>query len=322
MKKYYFIILSILATAFFACSNPEADGKKAATAYMDCYEEYVDQTQKAYSDFISEFKQNHFSSRIEAREKLEKLLLNAQQDFDVCRHTAEIEKQKLEQKYLTNYEKAAKFQYAYSAVSNSHKPSNADFQTYQNNVDNLIQNIIPSKPDAEKIKADLVGHKIIEGKDGYRQQGWYWKVADNEIKELKINNIKDNGKDYVLDLHLFLESETSAYETDIIVTYVLRQSDDWTVDFIETKAMSIVKTGKYNNCITSERKQTGYTEYELEFTNHCDVALLVGGTALNAWGDKQWHKFSTVVEGNSKKRIGGLFSVSVLDYNIHFIERP
>ena len=103
-------------------------------------------------------------------------------------------------------------------------------------------------------------------------------------------------------------------------SYTLGSNDVWTIDFLESKQINIVKTGKYDNCITFQRR--GWSgEFELELTNHCDVSLVVGGVVLSQF-ENEWQKFSAVVEGNSTKTVGGLFSVSVMNYKIHFIERP
>lgn len=177
-----------------------------------------------------------------------------------------------------------------------------------------------TKPDAEKIKHDLIGRKISDQPNGYHRQGWYWKIEEGEIKEFQILNESKQGNDYLFEIRLVLQADGSAQEMFINLTYILGNNNEWTIEFIESKQVNVVKTGKYDNCVTIQRK--GWSgEYYLELINHCDVALVVGGEILPEFNG-QWQKFSAVVNANEKSEVGGLFSVSIIDYKIHFIERP
>jgi hypothetical protein len=122
----------------------------------------------------------------------------------------------------------------------------------------------------------------------------------------------------VLDVHLFLQGENSDYIAEVKIVYVLRQLDDWTIDVIDTKDMQIVKTGKYDNCI-STRLWGMLGEHNYEFTNNCDVALLIGGVVY-VENKGSWEKFSVEIQPNSQRTIGG-FMANYKGCEIHFIER-
>jgi hypothetical protein len=323
MEKISIVILAgAMALCFAACSSPESDGKKAAKEFCDCEEESVSIRKQGYSELIRKFDSYEFQTRVAVREKIQSINENASEKHNDCLKKAQEYYKETNEKYATNYQKNTQFEYAFQGYRRVNIITDEELTPLISQMNNLIVTIIPSKPDVEQIKRDLVGRKITEQPDGYRHKDWFWEIKQGEIKEIRIISETQQGDEYLFKIRLILQADGGAHEAFVNLTYVLRNYDDWTIEFLESKQVNIVKTGKYNNCITAVREQTGYSEYELKFTNHCDVALIVGGIALNAWGDQQWHKFSTVVEANGTKSIGGLFSVSVLDYKIHFVERP
>jgi hypothetical protein len=322
MKKIELDTVVTLFLCLTACSLPESDGKKAAEKFCDCEREFNENLSTETQNFINDFADYGFNTRVEAIEKSEEYIGRANSEYEDCLRKAQQQYSKLKSKYVENYEKTIKFEYAYNAKKEFNKQEIRQCIPNQMEINDLILTIIPPKPDTEKIKSDLIGRKITEQPNGYHRQGWYWEIKNGEIKEIQIISENKQDNDYLFEVRLILQADGGAHEAIINLTYVLRQNDDWTIDFLVSKQVNVVKTGKYDNCITAVRKQTGLSEYELEFTNHCDVALVVGGVVLNALGDKQWHKFSAVVEGSGTKSIGGLFSISVLDFQIHFVERP
>lgn len=327
MKSNIIIFQIILCVLLIACSNPESDGKKAAEKFCDCEKEFTKKTNKETQNFINNFADYGFNTRIEARKKLEELMDKVSREYESCTQKAQQAYTKLKGKYVGNYEKTTKFEYAYNAKKNFGEQKIQHGIPNQMEINNLILTIIPPKPDAEKIKHDLVGRKITEQPNGYHRQDWYWLIEEGEIKDIQI--ISDNrvfgdeepySRTHQFEVRLILQADGGAHEAFVNLIYVLRQEDDWTIDFLESKQINIVKTEKYYNCVTSQRK--GWSgEYYLEFTNHCDVALVVGGVILSEFGG-EWKKFSTVVNASGRSSVGGLFSISVRDYQIHFVERP
>jgi len=322
MNKFYsrFLIGVVFLVIFVSCSSPESDGKKAAEKFCDCEKEFTENLSKETRKFVSNFTDYGFTTRVEAREKSEELIDNASREYENCVQKAQQQYSKLKGKYVGNYEKTIKFEYAYNTKKNFDEQKIQHGIPNQMEINDLILTIIPPKPDTEKIKRSLIGRKITEQPNGYHRQDWYWKIEDGEIKDIQVISENKQGNDYIFEVRLILQADGGAHEAFVNLTYVLRQNDDWTIDFLESKQVNVVKTGKYDNCVTSQRK--GWSgEYYLEFTNHCDVALVVGGVVLSEFGN-EWKKFSTVVNASETSSIGGLFSVSVRDYQIHFIERP
>jgi hypothetical protein len=320
MMKTKILIFVAFVLFFFACSSPESDGKKAAENFCDCEKKSVENRQRDYSDLIRKFDSYDFQTRIAVREKIQSIADNAAEKYADCLKKAEDHYRKVSGKYATNYEKNTQFEYAFQGYRNTNTVTDEALLPLIAQMNHLILSVIPPKPDAEKIKRDLVGRKITEQPDGYHRPDWFWEIKEGEIREIQMISENRQGNDYLFEIRLILQADGGAQEALVNLTYILHNNDDWTIDFLESKQMNIVKTGKYDNCITIQRK--GWTgEYELGFTNHCDVSLVVGGVILSEFRN-EWQKFSAVVEGNSAKSIGGLFSVSVLDYQIHFVERP
>jgi hypothetical protein len=315
-----FISGSILCLVLSSCSSPESDGKKVADKFCDCEKEFTEYLNEETQDFINNFDNYGFTSRSEARKKSEELINKASNEYKNCIEKVQQKYSKFKGKYVGNFEKMTKFEYAFNEKMAFNEQEIKHTVSNQMEVNNLILTIIPPKPDIEKIKQNLIGRKITEQPNGYHRQGWYWEIKEGEIKELQIITESKQSNDYLFEIRMILQAEGSAHEAFVNLTYVLGQNDDWTIDFLESKQVNIVKTGQYNNCITVQRK--GWSgEFELEFTNHCDVALVVGGVILSEFGG-EWIKFSTVVDASGIGSVGGLFSVSVRDYRIHFIERP
>jgi hypothetical protein len=318
MSKSVFFIAFVLL--FVACSSPESDGKKAAEEFCDCEKESVENRQKEYSALIQDFDSYHFQTRAAVRKKIQQIADEAAKNYSDCLQKAQENYHKARRKYATNYQANTQFEYAFQGYRAANAVTDETVAPLISQIDHLMLSIIPSKPDLEKIKRDLIGRKITEQPDGYYHQDWYWKIEDGEIKDIRIISENKQRDDYLFKIRLVLQADGGAHEALVNLTYVLRKNDEWTIDFIESKQVNVVKTGKYNNCISVQKK--GWTgEYELEFTNHCDVPLVVGGAVLSEF-KQEWHKFSTVIKGSSTKRMGGLFSISVLDYQIHFIEKP
>jgi hypothetical protein len=254
------------------------------------------------------------------REKIQEIVYNTEEKQSDCLKKAEEHYLRANGKYVTNYEKNTEFAYAFEGYRSANTVTDEELTPFISQMDNLILSVIPPKPDVEKIKRDLVGHRITEQPDGYHRQDWFWEIKEGEIKDLRIIGENKQGNDYLFEIRLILQADGGAHEAFVNLTYILRNNDDWTIDFLESKQVNIVRTGKYDNCVTFQRK--GWSgEFELELTNHCDVALVVGGIVLSEFRN-EWQKFSAVVESNSTKTVGGLFSVSVIDYEIHFVERP
>jgi hypothetical protein len=317
--KTTFIIV-LLFTFLAACSSPESDGKKVAKQFCNCEKEKTDVKQKELSKLIQNFDAHNFQTRIAAREKVQTIDDKAAEQYRKCLQKVQENYRKTSGKYATNRKKNSQFEYAFKGYYTANVEPDNKTAPLVSQLNNMILTIIPPKPDLEKIKKDLIGRKITERSNGYHRQGWYWLIEEGEIKDIQIISENKQGEAFFMELQLILQANGGAHKALINLTYILRQNDDWTIDFLKSKDINIIRTGNYDNCMTVQR--AGWSgEFYLEFANHCDVALVVGGVVLSQYGS-EWKKFSVVVEASKTNTVGGLFSISVIDYEIHFIERP
>ena len=330
------LTLFVFLTSVFllnSCSSPESDGIKAAKKYCDCINDSYKNTKNAYELYIKQFASHSFKTRSEAREKLNEYLQKANDDSQKSFEKANIYRNELGSKYNTNKEKADKFQYAFDAHGNAFRPNSFDDSEYRKQIEGLIQTIIPPIPDLEKIKRDLIGSYInYEYGVFYRNGGFYtnYPIEENNLKDIQIVNSNKESDDCLIKAQLILQSCDGGlkYEGIVNLNYVLPQYDDW---ILKSKEFNILKTGKYDNCITCTIKQYSQrygeinklNKYYLEFTNHCDIRLLVGGKRLVSI----WDNFSIIINGNTKQdywdgRQGdfGRYYWDIKDYEILFVE--
>lgn len=180
-----------------------------------------------------------------------------------------------------------------------------------------------SLPTEARIAADLVGRKLSEGVDnGYFSSNWIWTIEEREIRTLTILR-KEVSRDYCsFDLVMTLQSHSSPtkYRAKVQVDYSL-MNNKWKLIMVKSKGVSVVKTGKYDDSISTKIDSDGWGGVNcLKIKNNTDVSLLVGGVFLTNESN-EWHKFSLVIEGLKVMGVGGTFSYgSVIDYRIHFVE--
>ena len=348
MKSKRLTIIGVLLCTilFVECSpSPESSGKKLAQQVCDCQKEYAKTQDKIYQEFLGKFDSYGFKTRTEARQKWQEINDEAAKQLEQCK--AEVEQRvkeakskiptsvgdlldpnllqkavsnpkgyakelkKKQKEFAKNQEKAKKFDEAYRSVIN--QCSEQKTEKDNSALEEKILKIIPPL-NVDKLKSDLIRRRIVEQANGYYGRGWSWQInSPDEIKSMKIEKEEKVGDDYLLDVHLLLEKDANQHEADLKITCVLRQQDDWTIDFIETKDIHIVKTGRYDNCITTEIKKAWGTT--LQFTNSCDVKLIVGGEILG--NNDEWTKFSNIVNANSTSSV----SYYGKEYKIDFIER-
>jgi len=341
MRNIFMIsVVAIMCLCLTNCSdNPQKIGEKIGQEYCDCQKDYAKEQDKVYQDFLANFDSYGFKTRQEARQKWQDAQDGAKKKFDDCRGKIDeevkearakfptdisnlldpnVQRKYMEnpQKYLSeftkNQEKAKLFEDALRDAANKCDASNktSDFSK----IDEKIRAIIPQQPDEANLRKNLINRRITEQSGGYFGNGWGWQITSpDDIKDLKIVKEEKVGNDYDIDVHLVLQKgQSSQYEADLTITSVLGQ-DDWGIDFIKTNDIHIDQTGRYNNCITTEVKK-GWG-ISLQFTNTCDVVLIVGGQILG--NDGTWTKFSTMVNANGM----GSISYNGKDYKIDFIER-
>lgn len=186
-------------------------------------------------------------------------------------------------------------------------------------------------PDIETIKKGLIGKKIQDKHGGYFSDNsaygrntWVWTIETNEIKYVEIKTSKKNGNAFFLDVHLILQAKSSStqYEFELQIVFVLNENNNWIIDNIATKDIYLVKTNRYDHCVTVEtvenRGWTGSSDTKksytaLNFTNNCNVSLVICGEVLS---EGKWKKFYTNIEANKETRYfsNPAFTVYKIDY--------
>ena len=178
-------------------------------------------------------------------------------------------------------------------------------------------------PTDSDIAKDLIGRKITEGKEnGYFGSDWKWTIETGEISDLKIveRSIDDDYCTYVVSMTLQSNSCPTKYRAIIQIGYTFNK-EKWIITKINSKGVDIVKTNRYNDCISTKLDDDGWGGVDcLKIKNNTDSPLIVGGEYYTILSDG-WCKFSVVVPGLKTMGVGGTFGGgSVLEYRIHFVE--
>lgn len=318
---FYFFTLSFVV-CFVACSSPDEDGCEAAKLFESCEKKAVEFRERKYEELLQDFVSYKFQTRSEPREYIERIDIEAEVQTERQFDAAQKNYERLQRKYARNRRKAQEFEEAFSTYRNAHGVSNDKLESLQEMLNKRIALIVPQLPDEAQLKYDLVGRQITDQPDGYHKKGWVWVFQEGEIKELEITRRKKLKEEYKVTARVIFQASGGAQEALIDVTYVLKDGDDWRIDFIESRSLKMVRTGKYDKCVTVEKRWEGFLNiggYVLDFTNHCDVALVVGGSL---YSDSGWTRFSVVIEGSGHATIGGGLQSYIKDYKVDFIERP
>jgi len=190
-------------------------------------------------------------------------------------------------------------------------------------------------PDIEIIKKCLIGKKIQDRHGGYFERSvwgirglnpWIWTIETNEIKSVEVMQGEEKNNAYIGDVRLLLQTKAcpTQYVFDLQIVFVLNESNQWMIDNIETKDIYLIKTDRYDHCITMETEENsgripvGFSTdtKALNFTNNCDVTLVVCGQALI---DDKWIKFYTYVGANENNK--SFYIGNFTEYKIDFIEQ-
>lgn len=317
-----FPISLLITLLIISCSNPESDGKKAAQALNECSKNFNINLEKEIHEFITNFDDYSFKTRIEARAKVDKIIAIVSNIFEQDKREAEQLYQDLKNKYITNYEQASAFDYAYKTQLAIYEAEEIQGIPYSIEIENKIHTIIPPKPSIDKIKLDLVGHTWQDRPDGYFPSKKEI-IKSGSVKNINILSEKENNDTYTLNTTIFLQERvgSATFILDADIKYLLGDNDDWMIDHLGINSVDIKKTGEFNKYITSTLS-CPWVDHQLDLKNHSDATLIVGGIYLATY-PKGWNKFYAEIGPNSSERIGGMGSGigDVLEYEIHFVER-
>ena len=295
---------------FLSCNSPKNDGERIAEMYNKSVSDFIDEREKTFDGFISDFESYNFSSRVEARNEIESAIDKLVSEYDNDRASADYAYEKLAREYSGDFDKYNEFITEFGQNLDKENDINKILKEvyYNPDVDRLIYTIIPNRPDEEKVKKDLKGRTI----EGNNYANIKWLIAEGEIKELNILDVKKEKEDYIYDISLVVQEYGGALKGHIVVRYELGTHDDWTIQGVLSKELDYVITGKYNDYIETKVEVSG-----LWVKNNYDRPLAVGGMAFKSYSNS-WYKFYCVIPGNDTDRVAW----SMIDYKIDFVELP
>lgn len=295
---------------FLSCNSPKNDGERIAEMYNKSVSDFIDEREKTFDGFISDFESYNFSSRVEARNEIESAIDKLISEYDNDRASADYAYEKLAREYSGDFDKYNEFITEFGQNLDKENDLNKILKEvyYNPDVDRLIYTIIPNIPDEEKVKKDLKGRTI----EGNNYANIKWLIAEGEIKELNILDVKKEKEDYIYDISLVVQEYGGALKGHIVVRYELGTHDDWTIQGVLSKELDYVITGKYNDYIETKVEGSG-----LWVKNNYDRPLAVGGMAFKSYSNS-WYKFYCVIPGNDTDRVAW----SMIDYKIDFVELP
>lgn len=295
---------------FLSCNSPKNDGERIAEMYNKSVSDFIDEREKTFDGFISDFESYNFSSRVEARNEIESAIDKLVSDYDNDRASADYAYEKLAREYSGDFDKYNEFITEFKQSLDKDNDINKILKEvyYNPDIDRLIYTIIPNRPDEEKVKKDLKGRTI----EGNNYANIKWLIAEGEIKELNILDVKKEKEDYIYDISLVVQEYGGALKGHIVVRYELGTHDDWTIQGVLSKELDYVITGKYNDYIETKVEVSG-----LWVKNNYDRPLAVGGMAFKSYSNS-WYKFYCVIPGNDTDRVAW----SMIDYKIDFVELP
>ena len=322
--KFKYVVALMVSLSLLSCSSPRKDGEKAARAFNESEQTYQTDLKDRIQDFVDDFDSYGFTSRVDARKKINDIVAGVKNDYEKNLRSAKLLFTKLQTKYSDNYEDSRSFETGFAENRRSEKIDTAANLPMQEEINLLIKSIIPPKPDGDKMKKDLAGRFWQDKEDGYFGISKHI-IKDGTIKDVKIVSETDQHDSYLVNVILNIqEREGSAiFKIDSDIKYILGEADDWTIDYLGSNSVDIQKTGQFNKYI-STRITEPWLKKQLEISNHSDATLIVGGTVLDK-ESSEWRKFAVEIAPNSTKVIGGLASIphygDILEYEIHFVER-
>lgn len=317
------LLIGAVWIGFASCSSPSSDGEEAARAFVRCEQKAFEFRKRKYKELLENFSSYDFKRRSEVREYIERIDAEAVVHSEQAQAAAEEHYLRAARKYASDYREALAFEEAFTSYRAQHGVDESELRAEKEAIEERIKRMSSPLPDRDQLMEDLIGRSITDQRDGYHKQGWSWEFQEGDIKELEILKAKKAGNEYVLDVRLVFQRGGGAQEAHVLVTYGLKAGEDWAIEFIESRSLAMVRTGKYDRCVTIERRWEGFLNiggYVLDFTNHCDVALVVAGKLYVE--HVGWKRFAVVVPASSKESIGGGFQSYIEDYKVDFIERP
>ena len=216
-----FLVIFLSLYFIFIKDYPKKEGRELASELCNCYENYNKEISKTYNDFIDSFDSSKFKKRSEARKKLSDLTNPIENSKYNSIDNINKKYERIRIKYSQNNKNLSKFETSYR--ENQNNCSNTGISEIQNlysTIEKKIGTIKDPLPDIEKIKTDLLGHKILT-----------WNCdALSEFKEASIIKLNEgsNFAEFHIKLHLvgYRNPTTDIHDADVLVIYI-QSNEGW-----------------------------------------------------------------------------------------------
>jgi len=321
MKNRLMLVVLPFFVFVLGCSSPENEGRKAAELLNDCNAKFVLEHDKLKLEFASKLNVSDFNSRselknryFEARNELIEQHLNDAKMAEEQAHQKENEYLAANKREdLRRYNEALNKNYNHEIAAKS--LSAQKDKSLPANVVTAVKQINPPRPDLKQIQKDLGSATLTEGKEnGYFSSNWTLSAKDFRVTDLKVTEtIADDKTNYIVLVSARLAADARSYYVKAKVAYKLPETDDWKLDFVQSRGVDIVKTHKYDECIKHDRRYRGIFGPYLYLKNECDKALQVVGEVF-LYGKKE--KYNAIVSPHDE----WYYVYSVDEYTIDWIE--
>lgn len=331
MKTINHIIVLLLSVAFLtSChTSPEAKGRELAEQMNENNKGYLIERKKVEAEFVEQFDPSKFTSREEALEEYNLKVGEIDSNYQTDRAKILQDYSAAETDIMcNNYDKLSQFETAYQTTLDLDLDNKAlaalhDLD-YPQTVLAKVALVIPSKPNVQRIIEDLASESITEGLE--KPQRWYseklrWELCKYTINDFNIEEVlRDNSREYVIIATMRLDGDHNAFDARVKISYTLPAMEDWTMEYVTSQGVSIVRTYKYDDLVYYDIKEDDWGGVNALFiTNKSNVDLVVGVDYVT---DRGPHRTTVIVHPNKPTQIGGAFGGgNVYSYEIGFVER-
>ena len=170
------ICLFLLFNSLFF-KNPNRLGHSIASDYNECQNNYTNALIDKYNIFITNFDQQKFIKRQQARNYVDSLTQICENLKNECTLKVDNKVSKIKQEFSSDPEKFNEFKNAYSLeIGHTDNEASSKLDKLKQQAENKISTIIDPEPDSEKVKHDIIGQVIS-----------FWRFANiSEFKSFKI----------------------------------------------------------------------------------------------------------------------------------------
>lgn len=298
------VLLLFITTLLCACADSPADkGKETAEKYNSIITEFNTKISDAEKTITDNINKGKYTTRVAARNEYNTLVKESIEklDAELTEHKINIEEIKFN--YKQDIQKINLFTFSYKEVV---KEVNIELlkknALLNNNINQQIATIIPSKPDLEKVQNDLIKRTIADNDDSYgtRKVKGEWTILATDIKEFELLNMREENDEVVYELRLLLQRKGSAVNVKSTIRYSLGEQDDWFIRLLSVDEFKVVETGNYNDYIGWTWEKQWFVIPGISINNRADIALYVEGKYFD---NNKWKKFNAIINGNESEFI-------------------